>query len=87
MTDLRKQYMKVHKRQQCPSCGRELDSMTAVDHDSAPAAGAICVCIGCGKLLEYDGKKLIECDVTTLPFETVQVIGRLQAAIGRLTTP
>ena len=87
MAELRKEYIEVHKRQECPSCGRELDSMTSVSHDDAPAAGAICVCIGCGNPLEYDGEKLIECDITTLPFETVQVVTRLQDAIQRLTTP
>ena len=87
MAEMRKSYIKVHKRQECPGCGRELDSMTAISHDDAPFAGAICVCIGCGKPLQYDGEKLIECDVTKLPFETVQLIGRLQVAIQRLTTP
>ncbi len=81
---LRKSHINVHKRQPCPRCGHELDSMTAVSHDEPPEPGSICVCIGCGTPLEYDGRGLVECDVTKLPIATAQTIRKCQQAIQKL---
>ena len=82
--DLRKTHEDVHPPQACPSCGYELDSMIAIGHDDPPKAGDHTVCIGCAKLLEYDGTKLIDGDATKLDVQNAQRMARVQQAISQL---
>jgi hypothetical protein len=34
----------------CPNCGKVLDAVTGVDHENAPVAGSVTICINCSGL-------------------------------------
>lgn len=70
----------IFPKQACPGCGYEMDSMRSI----APKVGDHTVCIRCGKLLEYDGTKLIEGDATTLSVENARIVARVQYAIKQI---
>lgn len=85
MADLiRESFIEVIPEQPCPGCGLLCDSFTQVATDDTPKSGDHIVCIGCGKLLEYDGMKLIEGDATTLSVENARLVANLQARIAKL---